>query len=264
MGNEKQKSGFNFISGIAVTIVGLLITPMGISGLLHTSFDAAGWILLIFTLSGFLLLASGITMLIQSRSQNKSSGKLLNTIVEAQKNNLILSEIEFQPVRAHWLIDKPTWNNFKQNETKYRLHDNIYFFIAFAVAGAVLITINKGAVIGRAFIVSVIIGIIIVVIRRAIAMAKLKSKTKYQELYLTDYFIVLNGEKYLLFGDGVYTSSVRLFDNTSPIILEFKIHWKTRNGVTFDELRLPVPPAEITKATNFCSNFISKHALHEK
>ncbi|MFZ1635090.1 MAG: hypothetical protein WAT43_14500, partial [Chitinophagales bacterium] len=146
----------------------------------------------------------------------------------------------------------------------YRLHDNIYFFIAFAVAGAVLITINKGAVIGRAFIVSVIIGIIIVVIRRAIAMAKLKSKTKYQELYLTDYFIVLNGEKYLLFGDGVYTSSVRLFDNTSPIILEFKIHWKTRNGVTFDELRLPVPPAEITKATNFCSNFISKHALHEK
>lgn len=138
------------------------------------------------------------------------------------------------------------------------------FFIAFAVAGAVLITINKGAVIGRAFIVSVIIGIIVVVIRRAVAMAKLKFKTKYQELYLTDYFIVLNGEKYQLFGEGIYTSSVRLIDNQAPIILEFKINWKTRNGVTFDELRLPVPPAEIAKANNFCSNFTSKHALNEK
>ncbi len=264
MGNEKQKSGLNFISGIAVTIVGLLITPMGISGLLHTSLDAIGWVLLLFTVSGLLLLVSGITMLIQSRSQKKSSDNLLQTIVEAQKNNLILIELESQPVRAHWLIDKTTWNNYKQNETKYRLYDNIYFFIAFALAGAVLITINKGVVIGRAFIVSVIIGIIVVVIRRAIALAKLKSKTNYQELYLTDNFIVLNGEKYLLFGDGIYTSNVQLLSNQDPTILEFKIHWKTRNGVTFDELRLPVPPAEINNANNFCSNFISKHALHEK
>ena len=115
--------------------------------------------------------------------------------------------------------------------------------------------LSRSASLPVAIIVTLIIGGIIVYIRRRLALAKLKPGKGKKEVYITDYFAIMNGEQYYLMNEHRLTSKVILYEDTSPAILEFTIHWQTRNGVTFDELRLPVPPEAIPLAKEISINF---------
>ena len=75
--------------------------------------------------------------------------------------------ISNQPVRAHWPIDEATWKLFAKNEIKYRNEDNVYFSIAFFALGTVTIMLSRSASLPVAIIVTLIIGGIIVYIRRS-------------------------------------------------------------------------------------------------
>lgn len=255
MSNEKQRSAFTTVVGIVLTAVGALITFVGGSALLSTTWDFIGILVLLLTLAGLLLLVSGISQLFIARDVNEKQHQIMDSLHTKPAEGDVHTSISNQPVRAHWPIDEATWKLFAKNEIKYRNEDNIYFSIAFFALGTITIMLSRSASLPIAIIITLIIGSIIVYIRRKLALAKLKPGKGKKEVYITDYFVIMNGEQYYLMNEHRLTSKVILYEDTSPAILEFTIHWQTRNGVTFDELRLPVPPEAIPKAKEISLNF---------
>ncbi|HRG29650.1 MAG TPA: hypothetical protein PLJ00_17250 [Chitinophagales bacterium] len=255
MSNEKQRSAFTTVVGIVLTAVGALITFVGGSALLSTTWDFIGILVLLLTLAGLLLLVSGISQLFIARDVKEKQHQIMESLHTKPAEGDVHTSISNQPVRAHWPIDEATWKLFAKNEIKYRNEDNIYFSIAFFALGTITIMLSRSASLPIAIIITLIIGSIIVYIRRKLALAKLKPGKGKKEVYITDYFVILNGEQYYLMNEHRLTSKVILYEDTSPAILEFTIHWQTRNGVTFDELRLPVPPEAIPLAKEISLNF---------
>ncbi len=255
MSNEKQQADFGRTSGFIVLFMGILLTPIGISGLVGTPWSGISWVLLLLTLAGMLLIAGSVNMLRTANKQAKTQAALEKTLQIAKSTNTTPDMINGVPIHAHWDIDENTWNKFKQNEIKYRNDDNIYFFIAFVIIGTIGIIWNSGASITISLIIAIIMGIILVLIRRGLALSKLHTGIHKKEVYISDYFVILNGEQYVLFSPNRQTSKVKLIETEEPVILEYTIHWPTRNGTTFDELRIPVPPNAIDSARTICNNF---------
>ena len=255
MSNEKQRSKFTTVVGVVLTVVGALVTFVGGSALFNITWDVVGFLVLLLTLAGVLLLVSGISQLYIARDLTEKQHQIMESLHTKPADGDVHTTISNQPVRAHWPIDEATWKLFAKNEIKYRNEDNVYFSIAFFALGTVTIMLSRSASLPVAIIVTLIIGGIIVYIRRRLALAKLKPGKGKKEVYITDFFAIMNGEQYYLMNEHRLTSKVILYEGTSPAILEFTIHWQTRNGVTFDELRLPVPPEAIPIAKEISLNF---------
>lgn len=255
MSNEKHNAGIQKMLGVILIFLGLMISMIGISGLLHTTWDFIGWVMLALTLSGILMLTGGLFSFMAAKDSIKVADEIQQTITSANAKNTIPTSLNYQEVLAHWKIDNETWSQFKKNEIRYRNSDNIYFFIAFVLLGGLTIMINRGADWKIALLISVIMGSIIVAIRRNLALKKLTTTTSQNEVYITRSFIVLNGDQYILFSENRKVSKVELIATGEPLILSYTVHWPTRNGTAFDELRIPVPENAITLAQKICDNF---------
>jgi hypothetical protein len=255
MSNENQRAKFTMVVGIVLTLVGSLISFVGIMALLNAPWAASSLIVLLLALAGILLLVSGISQISISRDLTSKQRQISESMNTKPADGVAHNTIYNQPVRAHWKIDATTWDLFVKNEIKYRNEDGIYFSVAFFALGTVTLMLARSASLPVAIIVTLVIGAILVFIRRKLALAKLKPGIGPKEVYITDYFAIMNGEQYYLFNDHRLTSKVVLIEDSAPAILEFTIHWPTRNGVTFDELRFPVPTEAIPLAKHICSNF---------
>lgn len=257
MSNEKQRSQIGMAMGILILFLGVLITPIGIIGLLNMTWDYIGLLILVFALSGVLLLVSGFNMIQTARDQIKKHKGIQASIAVAAKSETIPSTVNGVPVKASWEIDETTWAQFHKNEIHYRNEDNIYFFIACMIIGTISIMVFRASNFLTAFIISAVVGLIIVFLRRRLALAKLDTKAQKKQVVITDYMVVLNNQEYVLFSEDRQARKIKLIKNSTPIILEYTIYWPTRNGETFDELRIPVPPYAVEYAEDLVRNFKS-------
>ena len=145
MSNEKQRSKFTTVVGVVLTVVGALVTFVGGSALLNITWDVVGFLVLLLTLAGVLLLVSGISQLYIARDLTEKQHQIMESLHTKPADGDVHTTISYQPVRAHWPIDEATWKLFAKNEIKYRNEDNVYFSIAFFALGTVTIMLSRSA-----------------------------------------------------------------------------------------------------------------------
>ena len=255
--DEKQSISFGYFAGGLCIFLGFIITAIGISGIKLIDFDFPGVLFLMFLLSGLLLLFGGIQYIISSGKKQKLENILNETDISgsADITENKITEVAGSIVKGGWDIDETTWQQFIKNEKNYRNSDNIYFLIGFLILGTISIIINRYAEWTTALLICFITGAFVVLLRRSLGLKKVHSVRKKKQVLITENFVRLNEFTFVLFSENRMTSSIKFLESEIPKILEFKIHWKTRNGVTYDELRVPVPPGKEEAAKKICYNF---------
>lgn len=239
----QNHSGFNISMGIILSIIGLPVAFVGLSGVWHSGLSGMGWIFLPLFISGLFIVAGGLQMYFGGRT-DAAKHKEVETAAVQGKAHLAIAD-----VIATWDIDDATWKAFCKNERKYRRTDNIIFFFLFLGLGAFLLMGTRGAGLLLAASVSGSIGLIIVLIRYYSAIKKIHVQPDVpKQVMAGKRHIIMNAVLYPINTDDKVTRKVMLIQDSKPCILELTIYWRTRNGETFDEFRFPVPENAIDKA----------------
>ena len=261
--DEKQSISFGYFQGSIAIVMGVIIVPIGISGLFSMKFDYFSLVFILLSLSGLLLITGGIQAFISARKKEAFEKELKGL----ESSNQYITNAENvktstgSEIIGSWDIDENTWQQFIKNEKKYRNQDNAYLLVGFILLGTITLVLNRNSSWTTALITCFFAGMFIVLIRRSMGLKKIQSIRRKKQVLITERFVRLNEFTFILFSEDRMTSSVKFKESEIPKILEFKIHWKTRNGSTYDELRVPVPPSMEELAKKISYNFINQNNI---
>ena len=254
--SDKFSIRTGYFIGTMLFMLGIMVLPIGLAGFLSTGFTYIGIVLLALAVSGGLLLYSGVQQIRDARRKSRDA-KALNTVANGENAPNADREQYNESVLAQWTCDEETWSLFHKNEIQYRNSDNLYYFAAFVGLGTIALLIFRAANLFIAVAISTIMGGIVVLMRRTLSLKKLRAAQPGQErnVVIAKGFVMLNGHLFDLYAENRNTRKVQFLKDVSPAILEFTIEWKTRNGITFDELRVPVPPEQYESVENLLIHF---------
>lgn len=256
--SDKVSASAQIGIGIMLIILGVLVTPIGLIGAIAGGFTYVGILMMFLLLGGALMLLGGIQYLRAGLKLSKDEKKLRQELARTHSPSHSHSHTHshshshsptptptppLPPIIARWTVDEATWQLFCLNEKKYRTGDNIWYFIAMVLLGTPLLMFTRGVSPGFSFIFTTLFASVVVGLRYRLSMSNLRSrKNKTPEVIISKGFVSLNGKQFELYSKVRNVRSVVFQPHQQPPILEFTIEWKTSKGVTFDELRLPVPP----------------------
>lgn len=244
--SDKVSASAQIGIGIMLIILGVLVTPIGLIGAIAGGFTYVGILMMFLLLGGALMLLGGIQYLRAGLKLSKDEKKLRQELARTHSPSHSHSHTHSHsptPIIARWTVDEATWQLFCLNEKKYRTGDNIWYFIAMVLLGTPLLMFTRGVSPGFSFIFTTLFASVVVGLRYRLSMSNLRSrKNKTPEVIISKGFVSLNGKQFELYSKVRNVRSVVFQPHQQPPILEFTIEWKTSKGVTFDELRLPVPP----------------------
>ena len=256
--SDKVSASAQIGIGIMLIILGVLVTPIGLIGAIAGGFTYVGILMMLLLLGGALMLLGGIQYLRAGLKLSKDEKKLRQELARTHSPSHSHSHTHshshshsptptptppLPPIIARWTVDEATWQLFCLNEKKYRTGDNIWYFIAMVLLGTPLLMFTRGVSPGFSFIFTTLFASVVVGLRYRLSMSNLRSrKNKTPEVIISKGFVSLNGKQFELYSKVRNVRSVVFQPHQQPPILEFTIEWKTSKGVTFDELRLPVPP----------------------
>lgn len=244
--SDKVSASAQIGIGIMLIILGVLVTPIGLIGAIAGGFTYVGILMMFLLLGGALMLLGGIQYLRAGLKLSRDEKKLRQELARTHSPSHSHSHTHSHsptPIIARWTVDEATWQLFCLNEKKYRTGDNIWYFIAMVLLGTPLLMFTRGVSPGFSFIFTTLFASVVVGLRYRLSMSNLRSrKNKTPEVIISKGFVSLNGKQFELYSKVRNVRSVVFQPHQQPPILEFTIEWKTSKGVTFDELRLPVPP----------------------
>ena len=244
--SDKVSASAQIGIGIMLIILGVLVTPIGLIGAIAGGFTYVGILMMFLLLGGALMLLGGIQYLRAGLKLSKDEKKLRQELARTHSPSHSHSHTHSHsptPIIARWTVVEATWQLFCLNEKKYRIGDNIWYFIAMVLLGTPLLMFTRGVSPGFSFIFTTLFASVVVGLRYRLSMSNLRSrKNKTPEVIISKGFVSLNGKQFELYSKVRNVRSVVFQPHQQPPILEFTIEWKTSKGVTFDELRLPVPP----------------------
>lgn len=250
MQSSNNGTGFNIGIGAFVALLGAILLPVALAGLFGQEFSGISWLFIALLFSSVLMLYGGVVMIISAIQEQKKHAEIRKLSDSGKIGDAFADTI------ASWEIDPDTWNAFDKNERKYRKSDNLYYFIAFAVAGTILLMWVRNGTFFVAAGISLAMSGVIVWIRHSLSLKKLKvARGEKLFVLITKSMLILNGEHYALRSDTRRIKNMQLLTGETPVILEFTIAWRTRNGETFDELRIPVPEQNIPDAEKVMQAF---------
>ena len=254
--SDKFSIRAGYMIGGMLFMLGLVVLPIGLLGFLSTGITYIGIVLLALAVSGGLLLYSGVQQFKAARRKSKDAQSLYAAAGGAGASASDRQQYG-ESVLAEWTCDTATWQEFSKNEIQYRNSDNLYYFAAFTGLGTIALLIFRAANLFIAVAISTIMGGIVVLLRRTLSLKKLRVAQPGQErkVVIAKGFVMLNGHLFDLYAENRNTRKVQFLKDVSPAILEFTIEWKTRNGTTFDELRVPVPPEQYESVENLLIHF---------
>lgn len=249
--NDEQVRRGRIAITIMLGMIVLMIAPIGIAAL----FSGAWYLGLPLCISSGLILW-GIRNNIRNNSKIKSSTSkaFVNNATPSDMSNDIPEPL------AYWEIDYPTWKIFMQTEKKLRNEDSAYLFIGTIIIGCIGLMSARQLAFFQALPYAAGIGILIVLIRRYFALRNLQNnKNNPTTIIITANKIQINKQEYSLRGDNRWISGIQLKNAHNTDYIEFTIAWSTRNGNTFDELRIPVPQGKFAEAEKVIQYFTKTH-----
>ena len=185
------------------------------------------------------------------------STELPQPVREAPDDSAELPEL----VLAHWTYEPDEWTAYARREIAYRRSEAVWLAVGIAGVGTVLMGFLEGEW-GVALGVSAAIGGAIGVLKWLMALSAHHANLAVPrgEVILSLDAILMNGHFQVLQDHTFHFGGVRLLENERPHILEFTVKWKTRNGWTNEQYRVPVPAGKEEEARGLLETYRYEHA----
>lgn len=245
--NDNQAKKGKLLQVIILIAIVIMIIPVAIGALV-----SGVWFL------GLPLALASVLLLWSIYSNFREYRQELPSVPKASAGNQPHSPGEITPeltVLGEWTVDTSTWKRFMKAERSLRNTDSIYMFIGALLLGIFAL---RNANIFIAIALTVVIGLIIVIGRRYFALKNLRVRTPCK-VVITPTLVFLNEQSYAITDANRYLKKVQMIEKDQLRIIEFTIGWVTRNGPTFDELRIPVTTDTFAQAENVLNYFNKTH-----
>ena len=146
------------------------------------------------------------------------------------------------PVMAHWTYEPAEWEAYNEREVRYRTSEALWLAVGITIVGTLLMGWSEGQWwlgLGLSAAVGALFGGIRLAVARS-AHARNRA-AGYGEVIIGPDAVLMNGRYHTLHDGRIWLGGVRCLDGEHPPILEFTVEWKTRGGITNEQVRVPVP-----------------------
>jgi hypothetical protein len=238
-----------------------LVTPLGL-GMLFSYPDKIWLVGILMLLGAGAFIHSGVSNLRQSARMSKQMDKEMKAVAEALKTQMesidkvasgtaLASEAG---ILARWTYTDEEWKRFIAWETKKRRANTSLEAGLIVVIGAVFAHLIKQAGWALAFCLSTFIAGIYWVGKYFLSMNSIgKKKGSTNEIVILHDGVIINGKYNAIRSELYRVRSIKLLDVEEPLIMEFVYEWKTRKGISNDEIRIPVPEGKKSEAQDLIS-----------
>lgn len=151
-----------------------------------------------------------------------------------------------KPVLAHWYYSVEEWEGFTRIEKKTRGEEVFFEALLISVLGTFLLRFVKGAPWVAAIAISMVIATIYAIIRYTLRMNAIRWKNpSLPEVIITEQSVIINGHKLEYHSETRWLRRANLMEKEGRNLLAITYEWQTRKGVTYDEIRIPVPRGKL-------------------
>ena len=158
---------------------------------------------------------------------------------------------------ARWIYSVDEWKRFLKSERKERKSNVFYEAIAIFVLGGLVLNFLRSAPMLFSFLFSGVFAIIYAVIKFYLRMNAVKwSGNSFPFVNIMDDELVINNKRTAFNKDGKRLRKSVCKEVGGITILEITYEWMTRKGITFDEIRIPVPSGKHSEAMELCNKFL--------
>ncbi|PHR71393.1 MAG: hypothetical protein COA67_06730 [Lutibacter sp.] len=148
-----------------------------------------------------------------------------------------------------WSFTAGEWNRFVAIEKRIKREDNIYFGIGILVLCTPGLMILRSTSFLTALLFSAPLALLIPWLRMKFSNPHLKDASKESIIEIYHEHLTINSKKIDLYGKKKWLKDMKIIEtNDNFKLLEFTVEWKTRNGNTNDETRIPIPKGKELKA----------------
>lgn len=152
-------------------------------------------------------------------------------------------------VLAHWKYTAEEWEKFFRKEQSSLGAESFGITIGISVLGTILLVYAENASWLLAFTISAAIAILFSTLKYILKKNSISLKSGQQaEVIIGLDTVVINGKLQVLRDENKWLGEIEIIEKTPPAFLEFTYYWKTRSGLTNDEVRIPVPPGKMKEA----------------
>lgn len=151
-------------------------------------------------------------------------------------------------ILANWEIPVDEWKKFTKWEYRDRKESAIILVLIVMILGTIILRITRMAPWWAAVSVPLFIGALVSWLRYQYVIGPLKSKSDTNEVTITPSYASFNGKQYPFIDDKKTIKSVKILEQADPKVLEITYQWNTRNGMTNEELHIPIPKGKLGEA----------------
>lgn len=151
-------------------------------------------------------------------------------------------------ILANWDIPVDEWKKFTKWEYKDRKESAIILVLIVMILGTILLRITRMAPWWAAVGVPFFIGTLVAWLRYLYVTGPLKSKSETNEVTITPFYASFNGKRFPFIDEKKSIKAVKILELPDPKVLEITYEWSTRNGMTFEELHIPIPKGKLGEA----------------
>jgi hypothetical protein len=149
----------------------------------------------------------------------------------------------------HWYYSVAEWQDFMKLERRKKETPVLVEGLFFSMLGLLINRFGINASWFTSLCISGAIFIIYTLLRYYIRLHTLKWKgVKMPEITITSGIATVNGKSTIFHGDDKWLRKVDIKEVNNLNILEFIYEWRAETGVSFDELRIPVPKGRLREA----------------
>lgn len=247
LNNQQVKKG-NLIIVVILIIVLVMLLPIAISALV-----SGVWFFGLPLMLSCILIGWGV---FKKMKENRKAEMII-----PEKKNIVHPHSPYQEEKSdtlilgEWTIDAEAWRQFILIEKKMRNEDSIYLFIGAIVMGTLGLMADRDVNLITAILFAGAVGLIVVWLRKYFALKNLKKGIAPRKIIVTPTTVFINTQAFTLNGENRYLRKVEILNKNQLQLIEFTIGWETRNGHTFDELRIPVASTNFTQAEHILNYF---------
>lgn len=259
--DQKTIANGGILTGVLLIIIGGLMLPLAVG--LVASYPHELWPLglVLFVCSGMVLYGAIVALKKSSRGLKKMEAEI-NTI-EAQTAQLKDSESSqvlktslgktvisnSDTVLARWVYASDEWKRFYHWEASERKLSNIITGILIAVIATLFLRYGRDASWGAAMGVSGAVAILYGFGSYYFSMASIgKASSTKSVVVITGKSVLINNKLNPFQDEDRWLAEVKILEDADPKVLELKYQWKTRKGISSDEIHVPIPKGRLGEA----------------
>lgn len=238
----------NKIIAIMLLVVSIPVFIVGIGGVMSYPHEAwkVGVALLVSTALLWYGAIASWRKAKQQQASNNETEKYISQNIATLNTTITPSNENITHIKFMYTVDE--WKAFvKWEKTERRLNTFIEACWV-TILGAVVLNLTRGPGWFISFLFAGGVAAIYYFLKVLLTNAYLKRTANEYYAVVTANSIIINGKEHPINDGHRRAGKLKLIANANPQVLEFTYHWNTRRGSTYDEVRIPVPHAQLASA----------------